>query len=129
MTEHQALAGSEGGDQVQRRLTLAAGAPRGLAVDGDHALGHTAARGNPGGEAALELLGIKRGEDVTEMIVARGAVCERAKPVQQRDPGVAEQSDLRDMFGAGQRGWSGIAAISRRAGNRPSLADGGPRSP
>jgi hypothetical protein len=89
---------------VQRRLALATAPARGLAVDGDHAFRQASAGRNPGGEAPLELLGVKRGEDVAEVIVARRAIGEWPQPPQQPDLLLAEQGDLGDMLRPGQCG-------------------------
>ena len=62
---------------------LVAGSAHGLAVDGDHPRRHPGHRGDPGDEAALELLGVERGEDVAEMIVGRRAVLERPEAAKQ----------------------------------------------
>src|SRR6202011_2268963 len=49
---------------------------------------------DPGGEAALELLGIERGQDVTQVVVRRRAVLERTEAAQQRELLGPEQRDL-----------------------------------
>ena len=106
LAEHQALARREGGDHVDRRLAvlLLAGPPNRLAVDGDHPLGSSGQRRDPGNKAALELLGIQDGENVAEMIVRRRAFVERTEAAQQAKLLAAEQGDIGDRLGAGQHG-------------------------
>lgn len=63
-------------------LAFVAGAPSRLAIDGDDTLRAASQSCDPGDEAALELLVIQHGEDVTEVIVRWRSVGERAKAAQ-----------------------------------------------
>ena len=63
---------------------LLAGPARGLTVNGNHlAAGSPVSGGNPGDEAALEMLGIERGENIAEMIVRRRPVSKRKEPARK----------------------------------------------
>ncbi len=86
-----------------RRLS-SAGSPRGLAIDGDHPFRRSGQRGDPGDEAALELLGVEDGQDVAEMVVCRRAVLERAEAAQKPKLLAAEQGDIGEGLGPGQHG-------------------------
>jgi hypothetical protein len=57
----QPLAGGEGRNHVDRSLAapFVTGPAHRLAIDGDHSSRHSAHRGYPGDEAALELLGVE----------------------------------------------------------------------
>ena len=72
------MTGGEGRHDVDGRLALALGAraAKRFAIDGDDALGNADEAGGPGGEAALELLDIERGENLGEPVVRRRAVVE-----------------------------------------------------
>ena len=105
LAEHEPLTRREGGDHVDRRLAalLLAGAARGLAVDGDHlALARAGQRGDPGDEAALERLGVERGEYVAEVIVRRRSVAKRPEPAQERELLLAEPGDVDEGLSPGQ---------------------------
>ena len=106
LTQHKALACREGRDRVDGRVAalLAAGPPRGLAIDGDAPLRHAGLRGDPGNEAALELLGVEHREDVAEMVVCRRATLERTEAPQKLELLSAEQGDIGDRLGTGQHG-------------------------
>ena len=107
LAEHQALPRGEGRDHVDRRLgaALLVGSARGLAVGRDHLGRRARERGDPGDEAALELLGIERCEDVAEMVMRRRAVAER--------PGLSV------ILCVGSYGWNGR---THRYGHRQSVA-------
>ena len=79
-----------------------AGPARGLAIDGDHPLRHPGQRGDPGDEAALELLGVERGQDIAEVIVRRRAILERAEAAQKLELLVAEEGDIDEGLRPGQ---------------------------
>ena len=104
LAEHEALAGGEGGDHVDRRLAALAvvGAAQGLAVDRDHAFRRAGQRGDPGDEAALELIGIQGSEDVAKMIVRGRAVPKRPEPAHQVDLPSPEAGDVDEGVGARQ---------------------------
>ena len=74
----------------------------GLAIDGDHPVRRSGQRRDPGDEAALELLGVERGQDVAEMIVRRRAVLERPEAAQKLELLAAEQGDIDEGLGPGQ---------------------------
>ena len=59
-------------------------------------------RRHPGDEAALERLGVERGENVAEMIMRRRAVRERPEPAQQLELLLAEPRDVGERLRAGQ---------------------------
>src|SRR5436309_11003435 len=61
-------------------LALLVGPTHGLAVDGDHPTRRSRQRGDPGDEAALELLGVEGGQNIAEVIVRRRAVAKRPEP-------------------------------------------------
>jgi hypothetical protein len=63
-----------------------------------------AERADPGDEAALELFGIERGEQVAQLVVRRRAVLEGAKAAQRLKLLLAELGDLHPALGGGQHG-------------------------
>jgi len=77
---------------------------QGQAVDGDHALRYSGDRRHPGGEAALELFGIQRGQDIAEVIVRGRAVAERAEAAEQIPLFHPEDGNIGDGLGARQHG-------------------------
>ena len=81
---------------------LVAGSAHRLAVDGDHPRRHASQRGHPGNEAALEMLGIKGGEDVADAIMRRRAIAEGAEPAQKLQFLVAKAGDVGKRFSPGQ---------------------------
>ena len=81
---------------------LASGPAHSLAIDGDNTCGNARHCGDPGDEAALELLGIQRREDIAEVIMRRRAILERAEPTEQRELLGAEKRDLSEAFRASQ---------------------------
>ena len=83
---------------------LLAGSARGLAIDGDHPRRHPGQRGDPGDEAALELLGVQRGEDIAEVIVRRRAIPERPEAAQKLKLLDAEAGDIGEGLRPGQHG-------------------------
>lgn len=91
---------------VERRLAvlLAAGPADGLAVDRDHAGRNAGHRGHPGDEAALELVGVPRGEYLADPAVRRGAVLERAEAPQQVQLFLAEAGNVGKGLGPGEPG-------------------------
>jgi len=54
-----------------------------LAVNGDHSARHAAHRAHPGDKAALELLWVENGQDITEVAVVRCAILERAEAAKE----------------------------------------------
>jgi hypothetical protein len=56
----------------------------------------------PGGEAALELLGVENGQDIAEVTVVRRAILERTKAAKKLAFRDAEKRDLGKALGAGQ---------------------------
>ena len=106
LAEHQALPARPGRDHVDRRLgpALLIGAPQRLAVDGDDVGAELGERADPGDEAALELLGIERREQVAQLVVRRRAVLERPEAAQKLKLLLAELGDLHPALGGGQHG-------------------------
>jgi hypothetical protein len=92
-------------DQVQGRPAVLAveRAPRGLAVDGDHALDLGGECAEVAREAGLERGGIEQPEDPRKGIVARHAARQAQEAAQQRLLAAAEQSHVDAAFGAAQR--------------------------
>jgi hypothetical protein len=78
---------------------LSAGSAHGLAVDRHHTGGNANQRGDPGHEAALELLSVEGREDITEMIVGWRAAEERSEASEKRH---FHAADINEGFGAGQ---------------------------
>src|ERR1700728_1703896 len=68
------------------------------------ALGGSGQRGDPGDEAALELLRVQDSQDVTEVVVRRRALRERPEATQQVQLLAAEQRDIGDGVGTRQHG-------------------------
>ena len=81
---------------------LAAGPAHGLAVDRHHTGGNANQRGDPGHKAALELLGVEGGEDITEMVVGRRAAEEWPEAPEKVHFHAAEAGDINEGFGSGQ---------------------------
>jgi hypothetical protein len=50
-------------------------------TNGDHPSRHTAHRGDPGDEAALELLGIENGQDIAKMTMVWCAIFKPSFPL------------------------------------------------
>ena len=83
----------------------------------------TGHRGDPGGEATLELLGVERGQDVTQVVVRRRAVLERTEAAQQRELLGPEQRDLGEALCTGQhRKQTQQQDLIERIGNLALLA-------
>jgi hypothetical protein len=101
--EHEALARGEGRDHVNRRLGAFRAAQR-LAIDRDDVGRGAGLRRDPGGKAALELLGIEAGQDVAQMIVRGRAVRKGPEPPQQFELPLAEPGNVGDRLGTGQHG-------------------------
>ena len=59
-------------------------------------------RGDPGDEAALELLSVENGQDIPEMVVRRGAILEWAEAAKKRQFLGTEKGDLGETLGPGQ---------------------------
>src|SRR5208337_536912 len=84
LREYEALARREGRDHVNGILAaLAPRPPRGLSVDGDDVERSFGQRADPGYETLPESLGVERGENIAQMVVARRAVGERQKASQK----------------------------------------------
>ncbi len=90
------MTGGEGRHDMDGGLAFALGAraAKRFAIDGDDALGNADEAGGPGGEAALELLDIERGENLGEPVVRRRAVVELAETLQKSELGLAETGDV-----------------------------------
>ena len=71
---------------------------------GDDPFWGSGQRGDPGDEAALELLVVEHGEDIAKMVVRRRAIGEGAETAQQVQLLAAEQGDVGDGLRAGQDG-------------------------
>src|SRR5580693_9083257 len=56
---------------------------RRLTINRDHPSRHPGHRCDPADEAGLELLGVKRGQDVAQMVMGGRAILERAKAAKQ----------------------------------------------
>ena len=82
--------------------------------------------GDPGDEAALELLGIERGEDIAEVIVRRRTIAERPEAAQKRELLVAEAGDIGEGFRPRQHRQQAQTAAPRRADTSPCPAGVGP---
>jgi hypothetical protein len=78
------------------------GATRCLAIDRNHPGRHADEVCYPGDEAALERLGIERGEDIAEMIVGGSAVAKRLEPAKQTELLLAEPRDIHERLRPGQ---------------------------
>ena len=106
LAQHEALARGKGGDHMNGGLAalLARGSARGFAINGDNTCGNARHRADPGDEAALELIGVERREDIAEVIMRRRAILERAEPAEQLKLLGAEKCDLREAFRASQHG-------------------------
>src|SRR6185437_10556225 len=103
LTEHETLARHESRHHVNGAFTgFPTGAAYGLAVDRHHAFRDADQRRDPGDEAALELLGVERGENVTQVVVRRRAIAERPEPAEQVALGAAEAGDIDEGFGPRQ---------------------------
>src|SRR5208337_3188093 len=91
-------------DHVDRGLgaLLLVGPTRGLSVDGDHPLWCPSQRRNPGNEAALEVLGVKRREDIAEVIVRRRAIAKWPEPAQEIELLGTETGDVDEGLRPGQ---------------------------
>ena len=77
----------------------------------------------PVNEAALESLGVKRGEDVTEAIVRRGPFGKAAKSARKTKLLVAEQGDIDESLRSGQhRKQAQQQHLSQRIPNLAGLA-------
>src|ERR1700690_4153629 len=82
--------------------SLSARSAHRLAVDRHHALRNADQRGDPGHEAALEVLRVERGEDVAEMVVRWRTVEEWPEASQKLQFHVAKPGDIDEGFGPGQ---------------------------
>lgn len=71
-------------------------------IDRHDAFRDTGQRRRPRREAALEALGVQRGEDVAQMIMGRSALRIGLEPAQQRQLRLAETRDVSDRLGAGK---------------------------
>jgi len=102
LTEHQALLAGPGADQVQGRPAVLAveRAPRGLAVDRDHALDPISQRAQIAREAGFERAGIEAAEDPREGVVARHAARQPQEAAQQRLLAASEQGHVDAARGA-----------------------------
>ncbi len=90
----------KGRDHVDRRLgvLLGARAAQRLAVDGDHLPGRAGQRRHPVHETALELRGVKHGQNVAEVIMRRRAVEKRPEPAQQIELLLAKARDINERL-------------------------------
>jgi hypothetical protein len=73
-----------------------------LAINGDYPSRHTAHRGDPGDEAALELLGVENGQDIAKVTMVWCAIFKWAETAQKAEFLDAEEGDLGEALGAGQ---------------------------
>lgn len=96
LSQHKPLPRGEGRDDVDRRLVagLAAGAPGGLAIDGDHLRRHAAGGCGPGHKALLEALGIERGEDLAQAVMGGRPMAIGPEPAQQIKLRLAKPGDV-----------------------------------
>jgi hypothetical protein len=83
---------------------LLVGSARGFAVDGDDFGRGAGQRHNPGDKAALERLGVKRGEDISEVIVRGRSRAERPEPPQKSELFLAKSDDIDKRLRPGQHG-------------------------
>jgi len=100
----EALARREGRDHMDRGFGafLPAGALQRLAIDGDHISDRPGQGRDPSDEAALEFLGVKRREDVAEVIMRGSAVAKRSEPTQKIELLLPEPGDVRERLGSRQ---------------------------
>ncbi len=89
---------------MQRRLAVGpvVRAAQRLAVDRDDVGAVLGERGDPGDEAGLELLGVKRRDQLAQLVVTGRAVREGAEAAQQVELFLAERGDLHPTLGAGK---------------------------
>jgi hypothetical protein len=104
LAQHEALAGCEGRNHVdqRRRVLLAPGPPRRLAIDGNQPLRRSGLCRDPGDEAALELLGSEHCKDIAEMTVRRRAILERVDAAQHLELLEAQRGEIDEGFRPGQ---------------------------
>lgn len=100
LPKHKALACSEGRNHVNGRFRplLLVGAPRSLAVNGDHFPPRSGQRRNPGDETTLKLPGVERGENIAQVIMRRRSIAKGQKPAQKSELCFPEQRDVGDRF-------------------------------
>ena len=104
LSEHQALTRGEGRDHVDccfSAFLMVRSAQR-LAIDRDHIRRNAGQRGNPADEAALEMLGVERGEDVAEVVVRGRSFAKRPKPAQEGELLAPEARDIDECLRPGQ---------------------------
>ena len=78
-----------------------AGSAHRLGIDGNHPDGCAGYRGRPGDKAALELLGIENGQDITEAAVIRCAIVERTEATKKAEFLDAKEDDPGEAPGEG----------------------------
>jgi hypothetical protein len=117
LAEHQALLAGPGADQVQRRPAVLAveRAPRGLAVDRDHALDLRGQRAQSAREAGLDGVAIEPPEDPREGVVARHAARQPQEAAQQRLLAASEPGHVDATRSAAQLATSASIMISSRS--------------
>lgn len=76
---------------------------QGQAIDGNHPLRRSGQCSDPGDDAALESLGVEHRQSVAGMVVRRRAVFEQAETAQKLAFLAAEQGDIGNSLGTGQR--------------------------
>ena len=96
LPHHEALAGGEGRDHMDRllRALLLMGAAHRLAIDGDDLGWRLGQRRDPGDEAALERLRIERGENIAQMDHVRACRRDRA-PFDRLRTGAGDRASFR----------------------------------
>ncbi len=99
------MARREGGRHVDGVLgALACGTSRSLAVDGDDVERRLGRRAHSGHEVAPERLGVERGENIAEVVVARRAVGEWQKAAHESQLLLTEPREIGETFSARQQG-------------------------
>ena len=79
--------------------TFKPGSADGFTIDGNDPGRDAGHRGDPGDEAALELLGIEGRKDIAEMIVRRRSIAERPQPAQEANLFLAKRSGSLKLVG------------------------------
>ena len=101
---------------------LLVGSVRGLAIDGDHPLRRSGHCGDPSNEAALELLGVERCEDVAEVIVCRRTIAKSSEPAQKIKLLATEAGDIDEgLRSSRDREQAQQQHLVERMGHRPRL--------
>ena len=102
LTEHETLAGGEGGNHIDGSFAAVLGSAHGLAIDGDRPGWNTGQRSHRCDESPLEPVGVQHRQDIAQVTMVRRAIFERAEAAKQCELLDAEQGDLSESLDPGK---------------------------